>query len=347
MTKQTCRKCLTTFDWTRPTPFCGNCYNNLNPFAKAYYGIGGYNNYRLNKHTQKKYLTKTQLTKLKEIPKISGGFNLSGKYVIGAVVAIFIALLALNTIAVVPAGHNGIVFNWWEGVKPQPLTPGVHIIIPFAENVTMMETRTQLKEEQASAVSKDLQIVTTSVALNYRPMVESTPKLFSEIGLTYSDRLIIPAIQESVKAVTANYTAEQLIAQRPQVKQDIKDLLTIRLRRRDIIVDDISITNFKFSDMFDAAIEAKVTAEQQALEAERVLVRIKIEKEQAITQAEARAESVKLEADAEAYALQVVQQELAKSTQLIQYRAVQNWDGVLPKFTGGATPFIDVTNIVN
>ena len=108
----------------------------------------------------------------------------------------------------------------------------------------------------------------TSVALNYRPMIDSTPKLFEEIGLTYSDRLIIPAIQESVKAVTANYTAEQLISQRPQVKQDIKDILTERLLERDLLVDDISITNFKFSDQFDAAIEAKVTAEQQALEAD-------------------------------------------------------------------------------
>ena len=280
--------------------------------------------------------------------KARGGFNLSGKLVFGLIVAVFLLLIGLNTIAVVPAGYNGIVFNWWEGVKTDPLNSGVHIIIPFAERVTLMETRTQLTEQEASAVSGDLQIVTTSVALNYRPIADSTPRLFEEIGLTYADRLIIPAIQESVKAVTANYTAEELIAQRPQVKQDIKDILTTRLLERDLIVDDISITNFKFSDQFDLAIEAKVTAEQQALEAERVLVRIKIEKEQAITQAEARAESVKLEADAEAYALRVVREELAKSTQLIQYRAVENWDGVLPKFTGGgATPFIDVSAVVN
>lgn len=241
--------------------------------------------------------------KAAKITKARNSFNLSGRTVTVAIAVVLLLMVSFNAVAVVPAGYNGIVFNWWEGIKPHPLTSGVHIVIPFAERVTMMETRTQLTEQNASAVSKDLQIVTTSVALNYRPMIDSTPKLFEEIGLTYVDRLIIPAIQESVKAVTANYTAEQLIAQRPQVKQDIKDLLTTRLLGRDIIVDDISITNFKFSDQFDAAIEAKVTAEQQALEAERVLVRIKIEKEQAITQAEARADSVKLEADAEAYAL--------------------------------------------
>ncbi len=276
-----------------------------------------------------------------------GGFNLSGKHILGGLIGILVLILAFNTIAVVPAGYNGVLFNWWDGVNPHPLSQGVHIVVPFVQSVTLMETRTQLIPQEASAVSRDLQTVTTSVALNYRPIKTSTPKLYDEIGLDYGDRLIIPAIQESVKAVTANYTAEELISQRPQVKQDIKDILTARLSERDLIVDDISITNFKFSEQFDAAIDAKVTAEQEALEAERVLVRIITEKQQAITQAEARAESVRLEADAEAYALQVVQQELAKSTQLIQYRAVQNWDGVLPKFTGGATPFIDVSAVVN
>lgn len=280
--------------------------------------------------------------------------NISRQIIFASIAIVAILILGLLAIAIVPAGYNGVVFNFWEGVKPIPLSSGFHFIIPIAETVTMIETRTQLTEQDASAVSKDLQIVTTTVALNYRPIISETPTLYKEIGTSYEERIILPAIQESVKAITANYTAEELIAQRPKVKTDIKDALVLRLNERDIIVDDISITNFKFSDQFDAAIEAKVTAEQQALEAERVLVRIKIEKEQAITQAEARAESMKkeadgsaykkiVEADAEAYSLQVVREQLEKSNKLIEYKAIEVWNGILPRFTGGgAIPFINI-----
>ncbi len=271
------------------------------------------------------------------------------RYLILFIPVIFVAaLLIFSTIVIVPAGYNGVVFNWWEGVKDRPLNSGFHIIFPFVESITFMEIRTQLTEQEAIAVSKDLQIVTTSVALNYRPISDTTPILYKEIGLNYNERLILPAIQESVKAVTANYTAEQLIASRPQVKVDLKNMLISRLRERDILVDDISITNFKFSEQFDAAIEAKVTAEQNALKAQRDLDRIKIEKEQTITQAEAQADSIKLIADAEAYQLRVVREELEKSNDLISYKAVESWDGVLPVFTGGgAVPFVDVLGVVN
>lgn len=287
-----------------------------------------------------------------------GEIKMPIKGIIGLVAAVFILIVGINAIAIVPAGYNGAVFNLWIGVKEQPLPSGIHLILPFFENVTMIETRTQLTEQEASAVSKDLQIVTTSVALNYRPIESATAKIFKEIGTSYAERIIVPTIQESVKAVTANYTAEELITQRPRVKSDIKEILVLRLTERDILVDDISITNFKFSDQFDAAIEAKVTAEQEALQAEREWERIKIEKQQAITQAEGRADSMEkeadaiaykrtVEADAEAYALEVIRQQLEKSNQLIEYKMIEAWDGILPQFTSGAVPFIDVGKYTN
>ncbi len=296
---------------------------------------------------------------LKRKRNIGGGFKLPKKYILAGVLLILFLLLGFRALTIVPAGYSGVVFNLQYGVRDTPINPGIHIIIPFIETVTMMETRTQLTEQEASAVSKDLQIVTTSVALNYRPIVDATPRLYQEIGENYAERIILPTIQESVKAVMANYTAEQLIVERPKVKQDIKESLVARLSERDIIVDDVSITNFQFSAQFDDAIEEKVTAEQQALKAERDLDRIKIEKEQTITQAEARAESVKKEADAEAYKIQVisdaeayklkvVREELEKGKDLISYKAIEIWDGVLPKFIGGGTtPFIDVSSVVN
>ena len=113
-----------------------------------------------------------------------------------------------------------------------------------------------------------------------------------------------------------------------------------------LVVEQVSLTDFKFSEEFSKSIEAKVKAEQDAIKAENDLKRIKIEKEQTITQAEAANQARKLEAEADAYALKLVREELEKSQELIDYRAVEKWDGVLPKFSGGnATPFINIDSL--
>ena len=152
-----------------------------------------------------------------------------------------------------------------------------------------------------------------------------------------------PAVQEGVKAVVARFTAEELITKRPAVKAGITDILTERLQKRSIIVEEVSKTDFEFSQTFNDAIESKVKAEQEALQALNELERIKIEKEQTITRAEATAQAIKETADAEAYALQVVREQLEKNKELIDYLTIEKWDGVLPKYTGGgAVPFINI-----
>jgi len=268
-------------------------------------------------------------------------------------VALIALVLLIMSCQIVPAGHNGVVFNIGQGIKPVPLDEGFHFITPFVESVTMMETRTQLVEGEAAAASKDLQVVETKIALNFKPEYSITPQLYKEIGMDYKTRIINPAIQEAVKAVTAKYNAEEMITQRDLVKQEIKAGLVARLSVRGITVVDISIVNFDFSAQFNAAIESKVTAEQDTLKATRVLDRVKIEKQQSITQAEAIAESMKIDADAQAYkrtveaeaeatAMRLIRNELELSRDLIEYKAIEKWDGSLPQVSSGAVPFIDV-----
>ena len=255
----------------------------------------------------------------------------------------------------VEAGHRGVLTTFGK-VEDTVLGEGLHFIIPYMQNLIQMNVQTLKYVADASASSMDLQIVSTRVAVNYHVDPGQANRVYQTLRMEYADRVIAPAIQESVKASSATFTAEQLITRRPEVKAMIKDDLAERLLGYGIIVEVVSIQDFDFSQEFNAAIEAKVKAEQQALEAERILQRKKVEAEQMIAEAGGRAESVRLEAraradatimeaEARAEALRLQRQEV--TALLNQYKAIEKWDGVLPRFIGGgAIPFIDITELV-
>lgn len=256
------------------------------------------------------------------------------KSIVSVIVILFVIMFLFGSIVSVPAGHRGVVFNRLSGIDQTPLSEGLHFKVPLIESVTKYETRTQKIEVDSSSASKDLQIVTSVIALNFHVEPSTVPILFQEVGVEYASRIILPAIQESVKSVTATFNAEELITKRPQVSLEMKEILKERLQENGIVVDEFSIIDFAFSPEFDAAIEAKQVAEQRALQAERDLDRIKIEKEQKITQAEAEAESLRIQSAA-----------LRDNKDILQLRAIEKWNGVLPRVTGDTMPFIDVSSI--
>jgi len=241
----------------------------------------------------------------------------------------------------IDAGQRGVLLTFGrasEDIKE----PGLHFKLPLVQRIVKMDIRTQKYETDASAASHDLQDVHTKIAVNYRLVPSEVVNIYSEVGQAYQDRLIQPAVQEVVKASTAEFTAEQLITDRESVKRDIETRLGDRLRSRNIIVEAVSITDFDFSESFSAAIEAKVTADQLRLKSINDLERIKIEAQQRIAEAEGRKQATILNAEAEAEAVRIVQQELSRSDEYIDWYAVNKWDGKLPLATGGVTPFIDL-----
>ena len=247
---------------------------------------------------------------------------------IGAV----LLLVVVNAFGVVGAGERGIIFSQISGIKNITLGEGLHFKMPFIEELITMDTRVQKAQTEASAASKDLQNVSSVIAVNFHIDPGSAHKVYQEIGTGYKDRVIDPAVLESVKAVTAGFTAEELIARRKEVKELTQANLTERLVKFNILVDELSIVDFSFSAEFNRAIEAKQTAEQRALEAKRDLDRIRIEAEQRVTQARAESEA------------QSLQKETITPI-LLQLRAIEKWNGVLPQVTGGSTPFIDIKSL--
>lgn len=261
-----------------------------------------------------------------------------GKIVTIAAILLVVVLVAFNSFASVQYGHIGL-YKTFGKLNNNMLSPGIHLKIPFIQTVIQVNTQVTKAETDTSASSKDLQPVSTHVAVNYSVNKDSAYNLMNNIGGNFDSIIINPAIQEIVKEVTAKYPAEDLITRRDVVAGEISDLLTKRLAKYDLIVNDINIVNFKFSDAFDQSIEAKQVAQQQALKAENDLRRIEIEAKQKVAQAQAEAESLRLKK-------QEVTPELVQLKQIeVQEKALEKWNGVLPSVTGGATPFIDIDSL--
>ena len=263
---------------------------------------------------------------------------------VGIVVLIIIGVVAYASVQIVDAGHRGVLLHWNAvDTSVPPLEEGLHFVTPFADSVVDIEIRTLKYERSTSSASKDLQTVSTTVTVNYHPSPESVHFLYQNVGLDYENRIIQPAVEEVVKQVTANYNAEELITKRPEVKSDIEREITERLADFNIITEVISITDFQFSNLFAAAIEAKVEAEQKALKAENDLRRIEVEARQNEQQAKGVAAANIAEAQGEAEAIRIINEALSQNPNYLEWLKTQAWDGKLPLVVGeGGTPFIQI-----
>ena len=255
------------------------------------------------------------------------------KYGIIAGIVILLILLVLigSPIGTVGAGERGIRLRF-DAVTDTVLGEGLYFRWPLIERVVKVDIKIQKEQVDATAASKDLQTVNSNVALNYHLSADKVATIYQEVGIDYKARIIDPTLQESVKAVSAKFTAEELITRRESVRDEIKVLLHGKLDARGIVVDEFNIVNFGFSSAFNSAIEAKVTAEQSALAAKNKLEQIKFEADQRIAEALGKAEAIRVESNA-----------LRSNPQILELRALEKWDGVLPQVTGaGGTPFINI-----
>jgi regulator of protease activity HflC (stomatin/prohibitin superfamily) len=256
--------------------------------------------------------------------------------VIAIVIAIAIAF-PIATIRTVPAGNKGILLNWGEAVQVR--NEGLQWVIPIAQDIVLVNTQIQKAVATESTASSDLQEVTTTVAVNYRLDARQVLTIYKDLRNDYETRVIAPNIQEALKAATAKYVATELITERESVKDSFLNILKSKLSVYGIEVLSVSVTDFKFSPSFTQAIEAKVTAEQNALAAQNKLKQIEYKAQQQVIQANANATAIVtlanadanatvISANATAQAVQIIQEQL--TPEYINYLYAIGWDGKLP-----------------
>ena len=245
-------------------------------------------------------------------------------------IVLAVAIVVLSSYTIVRPGHRGVVVMLGR-VEGTALSEGFHLIVPpVVRQVTQVDVRTKKLEVITEAASADLQIIIVTGVLNYHLDPQAVSKLYQEVGMDFESIIIVPAVQEAIKASTAQFRVEDILVKRPVLKGLIQDTLTERLGSNNITVDQFSLANVDFSAEFNSAIESKQVAEQSALQkrfelqsAERdveiTLARAEGEKKAAIIAAEGRAEARKLEALVEAEALRLIAAQLQDNPALIQY----------------------------
>jgi prohibitin 2 len=246
------------------------------------------------------------------------------------VILVLVVLIWLSPFGTISAGERGVHLRF-GAVTGKVHGEGLYLRIPLIDSLQIMDIKIQKEETRSDAASKDLQTVHSVVALNFHVDPERVANIYQDVGLQFKERIIDPATQEAIKGSTAKFTAEELITKREAVREDIKSQLRTRLKERDILVDEFNIVNFEFSKVFNDAIEAKVTAEQQALAAKNKLEQIKFEAEQKVAEAKGKAEAITIESNA-----------LKSNPQILELRALEKWNGILPQVTRGGVPFINL-----
>ena len=255
-----------------------------------------------------------------------------GKIVIIAVVALFAVITVFNCFTVVEAGHTGVVVTLGK-VNEGVLQEGLHVKAPFVQEVVKIDNRIVKLEVDTEAFSKDLQTVATTLAINYRVDTSKSYSIYKNIGADYETVLVAPAVNEVLKAITAQYTAEESVTNRSLISDGLVAGLNEKLNTSGLYVTDVNIINFDFSEAFITAIEEKQVAQQQLLKAET-------EKQTAITNAEAEAEATRIRAQAEADANKLIKASL--SDDVIRSKFYDKWDGKLPQAMGSDSV---ITNI--
>lgn len=254
-----------------------------------------------------------------------------------SIIILIIIIYTITPFSIVRPGYRGVITTFGSP-KEEIYSEGLHFVTPISQTMHLVNVSIQKAEEKGQAASKDLQTVDATTLLNYHIDPKAAVSVFVNLQNDPKDLLILPAMQEAVKAVTAQYTAEELISKRVEVRNAIIYALTEKLGRHGILIDEFSILSFDFSESFNEAIEAKTTAEQLKLKAEMDLQTIKVEAQQKVVSAKAEADSLASQRE------QITPDLLELRKIENQKAAIEKWNGQMPSYTGNAMPFIDLKN---
>ncbi len=260
---------------------------------------------------------------------------------IGVVILLFILFIFIwGSFVIIPAGHRGVVL-WWGSVEKRVMGEGLNFKVPIAERVIKVDVRVQPHPfKEIDAASKEYQMVKLTGMMNFHIDPAYVNVLYQKVGLDFANKVIDPAFNDFVKEVVPNYPITEILPKREEIRKRAMTKLGENLARYHIIVDDIYIANIRFSPEYEKAIEAKQVAQQQVETQRQILAQREIEAQQKVVTAKGEAEAILVVAQGQAKANEMLSRSI--SPILVEYKGIEKWNGILPQFTGGAVPFIDI-----
>lgn len=237
--------------------------------------------------------------------------------------SVIILIILFSCLITIPTGFVGIKVKFGRA-QDGILQEGLNICTPFVEQIVKIDCRTQKIETTSEASTRDLQTVTTSIAVNYNVNRDTVNSLYREVGVGYEDIIITPAILESIKSTMAQYTAEELITKRSEVSNQIQTALTEKISNRGFAITEFNITNIDFSEEYDRAIEAKAVKQQEVVTAQAELEKQRIQNEKEIAIAEKDAKVMELQNS------QITENTLKLKRLEVMQAMINKWNGVMP-----------------
>ena len=255
-----------------------------------------------------------------------------GSIALAVIILFLIFIIFCNPITIVGVGERGVKVTLGK-VSPQSYPEGVHLVTPFISKIKVMNVKTQKISTPTEVYTKDIQQARISYVVNYNLMPQHVHSMYRNVGMNYVDTILMPAIEGNIKDVIGKWNAQDLVANREKATKEILFKLQNQLADNFINVTDFQMTAINYSDVFERAIEEKVRAEQEALKAKNKTVQVEEEAKQKLISAQAEAKSMQIRANA-----------LTQNKALVEYEAVQKWDGKMPQYMmGGSVPFINLT----
>ena len=247
------------------------------------------------------------------------------------VVLFILFLIVFQPMTIVGVGERGVKVTLGQ-TSPVALEEGVHFVMPFISTVKKMNVKTVKANIATMAQSKDIQQARIVYVVNYNLQPENAPKMWRTVGRDYVSVVVMPTVEGIVKDTIGKWNAQDIVANREKVASEVLFKLNEKLGPKYINVSDFQITEIQYSQAFEQAIESKVTAEQEALKDKNKTVQVQEEARQKIIASEAEAKSMAIRAQA-----------LTQNKNLVEYEAVQKWDGKLPQYMmGNSVPFVNL-----
>ena len=254
-----------------------------------------------------------------------------------------ILVLLWGSFVIVPAGHRGVAL-WWGSVEKKIMGEGLSFKVPVAERVIKVDVKVQPHPfKEIDAASKEYQMVRLTGMMNFHIDPSYVNLLYQTVGLDFANKVIDPAFNDFVKEVVPNYLITEILPKREEIRKRAMTKLGDNLARYHIIVDDIYISNIRFSPEYEKAIEAKQVAQQYVETQRQVLAQREIEAQQKVATAKGEAESIQVVAQGQAKANELLSRSI--SPILVEYKSIEKWNGILPQVTGGSVPLIQIPKV--
>lgn len=252
-------------------------------------------------------------------------------YIKWGIVAVVAALLVFSSFYTIRSTERGVLSTFGK-MSDDVITDGLHVKIPFIQTIKRVNVQQKKFDGKENSYTRDVQTSEVEYTINYELVRENVSKLMKNVGDDYHNRIVVPFIRSAMKEAFGNFAATEIVENRDAVRREIEQQLRKTLDSNYFVNIQFQLVDIDFDDDFENAIKEKQVAEQNALKAKNVTIQVEEQAKQTKIRAEADAEAMRIKANA-----------LERNPKLVNYEAVQKWDGKLPEYMlGNSVPFIDL-----